>query len=308
MKKLSPVLISLWFLMLFFLVVGGSELPFNVYCGLVFVTLLAPLVREFATRAGLDERQLQISHFSSHVAYFVYSILIILISLVEWQKIPLPPVLIFYLLLVPLLVKMVISFIQRYGTVRGWSGYLYVFLRGILPPRKVDERQVAIGNFSSHMAFYVYLTLAILVIMFKFVRYDLEPPTLWYMLLIVPLVAKLISSLFLSYGALRGGQFLGFTIVIFFFIFILLSHGFSPGALMEALPFGLILVLIGLAQKFPRVAGVVLSLFALALGLFFYFRIWFRMDIYLQILMISMIPVPVFFSGIAWLFHQRLKI
>lgn len=306
MQRFNPVLKSLWLLLVVFLVISGSGLPFGIYVGLVAVTLLAPLVREFALRARRDEREIYLSHFSSHVAYWVYTGLIMIVILVGQHPMPGSPVRIFYgLLLAPMLVKMSISFFQRYGTVRGWSAYLNVFLRGILPPRKVDERQVAIGNFSSHLAFYVFLTLTISVMIYKFIRFDLEPPPLWYMLLMVPLLAKLISSLFLSYGPVTGGQMIGLTIVSIFLIFILLSHGFQLTALLEALPFGITLVLVGLAQKFPRLAGSLLSLFALALGLFFYFRIWIRMDIYLQILMISLIPFPLFLSGMAWFFYRR---
>jgi hypothetical protein len=309
MKKVIPVLKSLWFLAVVFLVILGSGLPFPVHCGLILLTLLAPLLREFLIRTDLDERQIQIGHYSSHVAYFVYSVLLFLIILRETVKLQPMTLLIFYVLfVVPLVFKILISLLQRYGTVQGWSGYLGVFFRGIFPPVKVDERQNAIGNFSSHVAFYVFLTVTISVMLYQFVRIGQEPPTLWYMLLIVPMLSKFIVSFFMSYGAVRGAQFIGLTIVFIILIFILLSHGLSLVTGVEAIPFIVIFVLIGLAQKFPRVAGILLSVLALGLGLFFYLRVWYRMDIYLCILMFSLIPIPVFFSGMALLLHRRLKI
>jgi hypothetical protein len=77
---------------------------------------------------------------------------------------------------------------------------------------------------------------------------------------------------------------------------------------MEAIPFIIILTIIGLAQKIPRIAGAILVLLAIGLGLFFYVRVWSRMDIYVCILMFSLIPIPVFLSGMALLIHRRVKI
>ncbi|MCU0643893.1 MAG: hypothetical protein MUC94_06495 [bacterium] len=310
MKKTIPVLKSLWFFMIIMLVIIGRDIYFPVLVLLVLFAVFAPLIRELKFKADLDERQIYISHYSSHVAYFTYSFLIAFVVLGELMKQGQVTLLIFFmLLLIPLVFKILIIFIKRYGSnMKRLSDYLQLFFRGIIPSHTADERQHVVGNFSSHIAFYVFLTLTISVIFINFIRVGTEPPTLWYMLLIVPLLSKLFTSFFMTYGAVRGAQFIGSTIVLLFSIFILLSHGLSLDSLMEAIPFIIILTVISLAQKIPRIAGAILVLLAIGLGLFFYVRVWSRMDIYLCILMFSLIPIPVFLSGMALLIHQRLKI
>jgi len=310
MKKAIPVLKSLWFLMIIALVFIGRDINFAALVLLTLIALLAPIIREFMLKADLDERQIHISHYSSHVAYFAYSFLIVFVVINELMKQGQVTLLIFLmLLLIPMLFKILIIFFKRYGSnMKRLSDYLQLFFRGIVPSHTADERQHVVGNFSSHIAFYVFLTLTISVILINFIRAGTEPPTLWYMLLIVPLLSKLFTSFFMSYGAVRGAQFIGSTIVLLFFIFILLSHGLSLGSLMEAIPFIIILTVIGLAQKIPRIAGAILVLLAIGLGLFFYVRVWSRMDIYVCIIMFSLIPIPVFLSGMALLIHRRLKI
>ncbi len=310
MKKTIPVLKSLWFFMIIMLVIIGRDIYFPVLVLLVLFAVFAPLIRELKFKADLDERQIYISHYSSHVAYFTYSFLIVFVVLRELMKQGQVTLFIFLmLLLIPLVFKILIIFIKRYGSnMKRLSDYLQLFFRGIISSHTADERQHVVGNFSSHIAFYVFLTLTISVIFINFIRVGTEPPTLWYMLLIVPLLSKLFTSFFMTYGAVRGAQFIGSTIVLLFFIFILLSHGLSLDSLMEAIPFIIILTVISLAQKIPRIAGAILVLLAIGLGLFFYVRVWSRMDIYLCILMFSLIPIPVFLSGMALLIHQRLKI
>lgn len=306
MKKIIPVLKSLWFLLVVLLVMVGRELSFGWHLALTLMLLLAPLVREFVLNLDFDERQVYISHYSSHLAYFTYSVLLIFIVIKELlAQGQVTLVIFFLLLLIPMLVKIVVSLWQRYAArVKGLTGYLNLFFRGIIPSPSADERQHMVGNFSSHIAFYVFLTLTIAVILVQFIRKDQEPPTLWYMLLIVPLLSKLYSSYFLSFGAVRGSQFIGITIVGLFLIFILLSHGLSLGSLMESLPFLLILILMILANRFPRSAGIVLIVLAIGLGLFFYIKVWSRMDVYLCVLMFALIPIPVFLSGVALLMHR----
>ncbi len=310
MKKVIPFLKNVWFLMVVLLVMMGRDLPFLVHVVLTLILLLIPLLREFIFKIDLDERQRHISHYSSHIAYFTYSFLIVFVLVKELIKPGQLTLLIFVmLLLIPLLVKIMISLFHSYTSrVKGLAGYLQLFFRGIIPSKKTDEWQQAVGNFSSHIAFYVFLTLTISIIFVQFIRFDLEPPTLWYMLLIVPMLSKLYTSYFMSFGAVRGAQFVGGTIVLFFFLFILLSHGLTLVSLMEALPFILIFIMIGLAKKIPRIAGAILVLLALALGLFFYVKVWYRMDVYLCVLMFSLIPIPVFLSGVALLIHQHMKI
>lgn len=310
MKRAIPVLKSLWFLMIIVLIMVGRELYFPLLVLVVGIVLFASLFRELKFKADLDERQIYISHYSSHVAYFAYSFLIVFVMISELMKQGQMTVLIFLmLLLIPMLFKILIVLLKRYGANKTQlSDYVRLFFRGIIPSSTSDERQHMIGNFSSHVAFYMFVTLTLSVILFKFIRLGQEPPTLWYMLFIVPLLSKLFTSFFMSYGAVRGAQFTGATIVSIFFIFILLSHGLSLGSLMEAIPFIIIFTIICLAKRFPRIAGAILILLSVVIGLFFYIQIWSRMDVYLQILMLSLIPIPVFISGMALLIHRRAKI
>jgi hypothetical protein len=299
MKKAMPVLKALWLLITILLIMVGRALPMALLIFLAGLTIAAPLVREFICRSQLDERQRYISHLSSHVAYFTYTMILVFIMITEFFAAgqTARPILVL-LLLVPLLVKIAIVLWQRYGAPKKrLSDYVQIFFRGIVPSSAADERQHVIGNFSSHIAFYVFLVLIISAMLWLYIRNGQNPPNLWYLLLIVPLLSKLYASLFMSYGAVRGAQFIGATIVLLFFIFILLSHGFSAGSLIEALPFIVILGLIGWAIKQPRLAGAMLII--LALGLVIFFKGWLRMDLYGLILMFSLIPIPLLISGVA---------
>lgn len=298
MKTASSVLKTFWFFLTLLLIMVGRAIPLPLLIFLAALTLAAPLVREFIFNSQIDERQRQITHLSSHVAYFTYSMLIILAIAKEFSARGQADLLILLLLLLPLLVKIVIVLLQHYGAPKKrLLDYVQLFFRGIVPSEAVDERQHAIGNFSSHIAFYVFLALTISAMVFLFIRNSQNPPNLWYMLLVVPLVAKLYTSLLMSYGAARGAQILSATIVLLFFTFILLSHGFSAGSLIEALPFLVILGVIGLAAKHPRLAGALLI--CLAVGLTIFFKGWFRMDVYGLILMFALIPIPLLLSGVA---------
>lgn len=300
MKKAIPVLKALWFFVAILLIMAARAIPMPVVIVLTVLIVAVPLVREFIFKSPLDERQRHINHFSSHMAYFTYSVLIGFVFIRELLAGDQTAPLIFWLLLIPLLFKITTVLLQRYGAPKKrLSDYVQLFFRGIVPSTVADERQHVIGNFSSHIAFYVFLALTIAAMLWLYLRNGQNPPSLWYLLLIVPLLAKLYASLLMSYGALRGAQFISATIVCLFFVFILLSHGFSPGSLIEALPFLVILGVIGLATKQPRLAGAMLII--LSVGLVIFFKGWFRMDIYGVILMFSLIPLPVLLSGVALL-------
>ncbi len=308
MKKAIPVLKSLWFFVIIMLIMVGRVIYFPVLVVLVCLVLLAPLLREFVFKADLDERQIYISHYSSHIAYFTYSFLIVFVMANELMKQGQVTLLIcLLLLLIPMFFKILIILIKRYDSkVKGLAGYLNLFFRGIIPSHTADERQHVVGNFSSHIAFYIFLALTILVMFIKFIRIGENPTNLWYMLLIVPLLSKLFTSFLMTYGAVRGSQFIGGTIVLLFFIFIMLSHGLSLGSLIEAIPFIVILIIIYLAKKIPRTAGAILVL--LSLGLLLFSHGWSNMEVYGQILMFSLIPIPVFVTGLTLLIYRRLKI
>jgi hypothetical protein len=304
MKKAIPVLKSLWFLLVIALVFGGRDVYFPVLVLIIALALLAPIIRELLSKTDLDERQIQISHYSSHIAYFVYSFLLIFALVREWA-IPgeVPVSLIFVLLAAPLATKLALCLMQNYGGVSGFSSFLNLFFRGLLPTRQLDERQAVIGNLSSHVAFYVFLSLTLVVVLFKYVRLDLEPAPLWDMLLFVPLVSKLYASYFKTYDAAKGARYILSTIAGLVFIFVLLSHGLSLGALLEALPILLMAGMIYLSRWAPKLAGIIVMLVAIAMLVLM--RGWMTFDVYVRILMWSLIPIPLILCGWAFMMERR---
>jgi len=304
MKKAIPVLKSLWFIMIIALVFVGRDVYFPVLVLLAALALLAPIIREIWSKSDLDERQIQISHYSSHIAYFVYSSLLIFAIIREWvQNGEIPSPLLFVLIFVPLLAKTAVCLYQNYGGVSGHAGFLNLFFRGLLPSKKLDERQAVIGNLSSHVAFYVFLSLTLAVVLFKYVRLNLEPAPLWDMLLFVPLVSKLYVSYFQTYDAAKGARYILSTIAGLVFIFVLLSHGLSLGALMEALPFLLMAGMIYLSKWAPKLAGIIVILVAIAMLVLM--RGWMTFDVYVRILMWSLIPIPLILCGLAFMMDRR---
>lgn len=247
MKKAAPRLKAIWFLAAIWLAMIARPIPMPLLIILTALVMAAGLLREFVFINRLDERQHHISHFSSHVAYFTYATLVVFIIINESFSRSLTATLIFWLLLLlALLFEIVIVLLQHYGSLpMRVADDVRLFFRGIVPSTAADERQLMIGNFSSHIAFYVCLILTIAAMLWLYIRKDQNPPNLRYLLLIVPPMAKLFTSLLLSYGATRGAQFIRATIVGRFFTFLRLSHGVSLESSIEAVPFIVILGIIG---------------------------------------------------------------
>lgn len=305
-KKAYPILKSLWFLAIVLLVLIGRALPFPLLVTLTVIAISIPLIREFISKNALDERQVQISRLSSHFAYFTYTFLLIFIILYELIKNGQNTTFGFViLLLVPLVFKIILGLIQRYGTGRGFTGNLLLLFRGLIPVNRADERQNAIGNLSSHIAFYIFLILTLIMIFVQFISQGQNPSNIWYMLLLVPILIRLYISFLMTYGTVAGAQFIGFTILGIFFLFILLSHGFSLTTLMESIPFLLIFTFLILASRFPQIAGGILVI--LAIALVYFFHAWSRMDVFGRILMFTVLPLPVLMSGVALLFYKVKK-
>ncbi len=159
-----------------------------------------------------------------------------------------------------------------------------------------DERQQAIAHNSSHWAFYVMLGLIILVIVREYLRSGQNPPPLWYLLVILPLLVKLGISLFQNYEPLRVARYLGIGWGLLWSLFVVLSHGVRGLWSPEVLPFAASIFLIVVLWRHPRMLGVFLLLFAL--GLIVFFHAWNRLDFYLQLLMLALVPLPVLVCGI----------
>jgi len=161
----------------------------------------------------------------------------------------------------------------------------------------LDERHLQIGHFSSHVALYAFLALTLLIMINDFISKGNNPDNKWYMLLIVPLVVKFIFSLIQNYGAAVSGRWIGYVFASIWILFALLSHGLSFGTLIESAPFLLLVGAAWFSKKKPFISGIIFA--GLAVTALFFFSGWAKMDIYGRILMYSLIPLPVFISGVA---------
>ena len=175
-------------------------------------------------------------------------------------------------------------------------------IRELHPKTDLDERQIALSHWSSHLAFYLLIGLLLFVILTEYLATGKNPDPEWYMLLIVPLVVKLIISLFQNYGTLPAARYIAYFFAAIFILFVLLSHGFTLESLIGFSPFILILIASAIIPKSPRIAGVVYLL--LAVGLSFFFRGWLRLDVYTRLIMYSLIPLPLLISGVALVIHK----
>ncbi|MBN1619195.1 hypothetical protein JW890_00580 [candidate division WOR-3 bacterium] len=166
----------------------------------------------------------------------------------------------------------------------------------------IDERQVQISHFSSHITFYVFLLLLFFVINREYISKNINPPPQFYMLVIVPFVVKMLISLYKNYGPVPTAQWTGYFFSFFWLLFVVLSHGLSIASLIESIPFLIIFSVSLLSKKFPLAGGVlffIITVFILVL-----FRGWWRFDIYVRLLMYSLIPLPLLASSFALVFYH----
>lgn len=160
-----------------------------------------------------------------------------------------------------------------------------------------DERQVFISHFSSHISFYVFQGLLLLIIVKEYVSQGINPPNQWYMLLLVPLLIKFFINLFRNYDPRQAARWIGYFFGGIWVLFVVLSHGGSLTSLIEAAPFLLLIFVAWYSGRQPLWCGIIFI--ALAIGSLILFRGWSGFDIYLRILMYSLIPLPVFLGGLA---------
>jgi len=165
------------------------------------------------------------------------------------------------------------------------------------PKTDLDERQIILSHYSSHIAFYLMIGLLLFVMLNKYLTVGKNPDPEWYMLLIVPLVVKLIISLFQNYGSVLAARYIAYFFAAVFILFVVLSHGFSIEALIGSVPFLLILAVSALIGKSPLLAGIAYLL--LAVGLTLFFRGWLPLDVYTRLIMYALIPLPLLISGVA---------
>ncbi len=173
------------------------------------------------------------------------------------------------------------------------------------PRSPLDERQVYISHFSSHIAFYVFLALLLFILIYRYAPQHRNPESHWYALLLIPLVVKFMVSLFQNYGARAAARGIGFFFGFSWLLFVLLSHGFRLAFFIEALPFVLIVGAAWFCGKQPLLSGLFFILVAVGLAIFFHG--WSRFDIFIRLLMFTLLPLPILVSGVALVFASRQK-
>ncbi|NOX87808.1 MAG: hypothetical protein GXO77_02200 [Calditrichaeota bacterium] len=217
MKVNSSIIKALWLLVIVLLVMGGRAMPMPLLIALLLIVFFAPIIREFRPQTDLDERQLQISHLSSHIS------------------------------------------------------------------------------------FYVFIALTVLVMLKDYIGKGQNPPPYLYMLLLIPLLVKLLISVYQNYDPRRVAFWIGYGWLGVWALFIVLSHGISPEALIELTPFLAVIVLAVLFRKKILISGVLFIVFAIGLSLFF--RGWLRLDLYVRLLMYALVPLPLLISGIVLIWN-----
>lgn len=205
----------------------------------------------------------------------------------------------------------IVLFIMLASGLPQWLVYALVLIflalplvREFRPKTELDERQIVISRFSSHIAFYTLLALASLVMVHDYISAGQEPDPALTMIIIVPLVIKFLISLFQNYDIQQVARW----IVIFFggiwILFALLSHGPGLEGIIEALPFLIIFASAFVIGRYPVPGAIVLI--AMAVGLTLFFGGWMRLpNVYVRILMYVLIPLPLVLSALAILINKR---
>lgn len=133
--------------------------------------------------------------------------------------------------------------------------------------RSIDERQMSIQYRSSNIAFAAMMGTAIILAVRQSAQGD-PNWDLFNIIIIVGLAAKALFNVLLVKNYRAAASKIIMTVGLMITLFASISHGFSLGTLMEALP-GLVIVAIGwLAKKFPRVIGTIVFVATVAIAFF----------------------------------------
>ena len=178
-------------------------------------------------------------------------------------------------------------------------------LREFRKKSDLDERQLYISHFSSHISFYVLIGLILFVMIQEFVKTGVNPPPQWYMVLLVPLVIKFFISIFQNFGLRSGARGIGFFFAGIWLLFALFSHGFQFETLIGSVPFLLMATVAWFSKRYPLYCG--LGFIVLTIALLFFFGAWMNFELYVRLLMYSLIPLPLLLSGSALLLSIYLK-
>ncbi len=295
-KPNISLLKSGWLLLAVLLVLAGSKLPTYALLVIVIILVTTPFFRELFTESAMDERQVFISHYSSHIGYITYLLLIVIaLVLTLFGTSIYHNSILAGLLVTPVLIKLIVCIHHGYGDVYGFKSYTAMFLRGIIPGDKIDERQNSLGNYSSHVAFYSFISMVLALFVLDVVELDSGHDNLWYMLLIAPLTTKLIVTFLTNFGAGAGGRMLLYFLATIRIIFIVITH--TSSAIYESYPYALVLLLVFLSKRFNKSIGIMLITFGVILGYF----LWesFVYDVYYKITMTVFFPVPLILAGIS---------
>ena len=174
--------------------------------------------------------------------------------------------------------------------------------REFRPKSDLDERQIQLSHFSSHLAFYLYIALMLVALILEYFAKHENPPNLFFMLLLTPLTVKFLISVFQNFDNIRAATYIGLFFSSVFLLFNILSHGlFSVGGLIQAAPFVVLLAASLFAKKYPFISGLIFALLSLVSLLIFKSSF----DVYLKILMFSILTLPFLFCSYVLLFHKK---
>jgi len=179
------------------------------------------------------------------------------------------------------------------------AAFAFPIFREFRRRTEYDERQIQISRFSSHIALYLSAVLVLFVMIYKYIAkglpLDTDPE--FYMLLLAPLTVKMLINIFQNYEAHKAAAVICYIFGGGWMLFCLLEEGVSLGFLIHSWGF-ILLILCGLAaKKLPAVAGTVILILGLAcLALFIGFA---NPNIYVKIIMFTILPFPLMLSGAA---------
>ena len=133
MKISMSIVKSVWLFFVILLIMIANGLPVPLLIGFAILALAAPLIRESIKRTDLDERQIQIAHFSSNIGFYVFIALLLLVMIREFfAKGENPSNLFYMLLLVPLVIKFFVSVFKNYDRFKASQTIGLVFAGGWL--------------------------------------------------------------------------------------------------------------------------------------------------------------------------------
>ncbi|MBN1150831.1 hypothetical protein JXA84_06380 [candidate division WOR-3 bacterium] len=130
MKIPESTLRNIWLIFIIITLFLATSLPYWFFVVSVSVVFISPLILEFKRKNVVDERQIAISHLSSHITFYVFILLLLLTINREYISKGLnPPPQFYMLMIVPFVVKLLASLYMDYGAVptAQWIGYFFSF-------------------------------------------------------------------------------------------------------------------------------------------------------------------------------------